>query len=113
MAKDILVVSCNRDIRYDDWDSIVNYIQSQVGTEYYVIGALKGIEIKCLTDEDKVFNIDGDYYSYSTLKELIENSKNNKIEEKKEDKLEENTIEEVVSEDDSSEKQKKETKKND
>lgn len=75
MAKDVLIVKCNKNISFDEWDSVVNYIKSQVGNEYYVVGTLKGMDIECVTNEAKVFNIDGDNYSYEAIKKAIETVK--------------------------------------
>ena len=71
MSKNILTVQCNKKIKYDEWDSVCQYIKQQVGDEYHVIGLLKGMEIKCITDEDKIFIIDGDAFSYKAIKEAI------------------------------------------
>ena len=81
MAKDVLVVKCNKDIPFDEWDDVVRYIGSQVDNKYYVVGLLKGMEIECVTDEAKVFNIDGDNYSCQAIKEAIKATKQEKIEE--------------------------------
>ena len=74
MSKNVLVVKCNKEIKFDDWDNIVSYIKLQVGNEYHVVGVLDGIDIECISEKDKVFTIDGDKYSYANIKEAIENS---------------------------------------
>ena len=95
MAKDVLIVRCNKDIPFDEWDAVVKYIGSQVNNEYYVVGTLKGMGIECVTDKVKVFNIDGDNYSYQAIKEAIEVAKQKKIEEEavKETEVKENSTE--------------------
>lgn len=106
MAKNVLVVKCNQDIKFDDWDNIVKYIKLQVGEEYHVIGVLKGIEVDCVTEENKIFTIDGDKYSYANIKEAIENSSVIEIispeetqNDKNEEKNETENIEEVEGDD--------------
>ena len=90
MSKNVLVVKCDKEINYDDWDSVVNYIRLQLGEEYHVIGAIKGIDIECVTEQDKVFYIDGDKYSYDTLKKAIESiQQKDSLEEIKEETVEE------------------------
>ena len=79
MAKDVLIVRFNKNASLENWDSICNYIKLQLGEEYHVIGLLKGIEVECITDNDKVFNIDGDNYSYKSLKEAIQANKTKEI----------------------------------
>ena len=81
MAKDVLVVKCDVDIPFDEWDFIVHYIKGQVGEDYHVIGLFKRMSIDCVTQEDKVFNIDGDIYSYQAIKKAIEATKQEKVKE--------------------------------
>lgn len=71
MSKNVLVVKCNKNIPFKEWDTVCTYIQEQVGKEYYVVGLLNGIDIECVTENDKVFYIDGDKYSYKSIKEAI------------------------------------------
>ena len=97
MAKDVLIVKCNKDIPFEEWESVVNYIKLQVENEYYIVGTLKGMDIECVTDKARVFNIDGDNYSYQAIKEAIETAKQEKTDEKIEEKIEEN-IEETSTE---------------
>lgn len=79
MAKDVLIVRFNKNVSMEDWNSICNYISLQLGEEYHVIGLLKGIEVECVTDNDRVLNIDGDNYSYKSLKEAIQANKTKEI----------------------------------
>ena len=71
MSKNVLVVKKKKNIPFKEWDTVCTYIQEQVGKEYYVVGLLNGIDIECVTENDKVFYIDGDKYSYKSIKEAI------------------------------------------
>lgn len=94
MAKDILIVKCERDVPFVEWDNITNYIKSEVRGEYHVIGLFNGFEIECITEDDKVFSIDGEKYSYKSIKEAIESTNKNK-EITKEEKQEQDKKEET------------------
>ena len=78
MAKDVLVVKVNSNISYEDYAAVCNYIKAQVGEEYHVIGVFNGIEIDCVTHKDKVFTIDGNNYSYDSIKKAIQKNSEDK-----------------------------------
>lgn len=99
MSKNILVVRCEKNVKFEEWNAICNFIQDQVKDDYKVIGLIKGIDVECITEDDKVFYIDGDIYSYKNMKEFIENNTKfikEKNEDVKETSQEENIEKEKV-----------------